>query len=101
MKAFVLCAVLAAAPAFALADDLVARQGDDSVRLNDAPCASENVLGRLPVEAREEYKSASAQLQGQSFSACWREMGNVAHLVYEDGDQGIIPMQELKRELMS
>jgi len=101
MKAFVICAVLAAAPAFALADNLVARQGDDSVRLNDAPCASEQVLGRLPVEARQEYKAASAQLQGQNFSACWREMGSVAHLIYEDGDQGIIPLQELKRELMS
>ncbi len=101
MKAFVFCAVVAAASLPAFAEDLVARQGDDSVRLNDAPCASEVVLGRLPVEAREEYKAASAQLQGQSFSACWREMGNVAHLIYEDGDQGIIPMQELKRELMT
>jgi hypothetical protein len=99
MKAFVLCAALAAAPVFA--EQLVARQGDDSVRLADSPCKSEQVLGRLEPKTHEEYKAATAVFQGQNFVACWRVMGGVAHLVYEDGDQGIIPMAELKRELVS
>jgi hypothetical protein len=100
MKAVVFCAAvaaLAAAPSFA--QELVARQGDDSVRLSDAACKSELVLSRLDPSAAGEYKSASAVFQGQRFTACWRMMGNVAHLVYEDGDQGIIPAQELKPEL--
>jgi hypothetical protein len=100
MKAVVFCAAvaaLAAAPSFA--QELVARQGDDSVRLSDAACKSELVLSRLDPSAADEYKSASAVFQGQRFTACWRMMGNVAHLVYEDGDQGIIPAQELKPEL--
>ena len=100
MKAVVFCAAvaaLAAAPSFA--QELVARQGDDSVRLSDAACSSELVLRRLDPSAAGEYKSASALFQGQRFTACWRMMGNVAHLVYEDGDQGIIPAQELKPEL--
>jgi hypothetical protein len=99
MKAVAVVAVLAAfaaAPSFA--EELVARQGSDSVRLSDVACKSELVLSRVQ-EARDEYKAASAQVQGQSFVACWRVMGNVAHLVYEDGDQGIIPIQELKPEL--
>ena len=100
MKAVAVAAALAAfvaAPVFA--DQLVARQGSDSVRLSDGACKSELVLSRLEPKLREDYRAASAYFQGQSFVACWRIMGNVAHLVYEDGDQGIIPMQELKPEL--
>jgi hypothetical protein len=90
-------AALASAPTFA--QELVARQGNDSVRLSDAACESQQVLGRLDPTLQEEYKAASAVFQGQTFTACWRVMGNVAHLVYEDGDQGIIPVQELKPDL--
>lgn len=78
------------------AGDLEARQGDDSVRLTDKPCTAPAVLERLEPGAREQYQAASAVFQGQRFTACWRMMGNVAHLVYEDGDQGIIPALELK-----
>ena len=100
MKAVVFCAALAtfaAAPAFA--QELVARQGDDSVRLSDAACKSELVLGRLEPAAAGQYRAASAVFQGQRFQACWRMVGNAAHLVYEDGDQGIIPAGELKPDL--
>lgn len=100
MKAVVFCAALAtfaAVPAFA--QDLIARQGDDSVRLSDAQCKSELILNRLEPAMAEEFKSASAMFQGQRFQACWRMMGNAAYLIYEDGDQGVIPAQELKPEL--
>lgn len=100
MKALAVClafAAAAAAPAFA--EELVARQGNDSVRLTDAACESELVLARVEPGSAEEYRAATAEFQGQNFVACWRNMGNVAHLVYEDGDQGIIPMQELSPEL--
>ena len=97
MRLILLCAALAAAPA--MAGDLVARQGGDSVRLADAPCTSELVLGRLEPRLQAQYKAASAVVKGQTFSACWRMTGSVAHLLYEDGDQGIVPMAELKPEL--
>lgn len=97
VAALVAVAAFAAAPSFA--QELVARQGGDSVRLSDAACSSDLVLARVEAGARDEYKQASAHFQGQNFTACWRVMGNVAHLVYEDGDQGIIPMQELRPEL--
>lgn len=100
MKAVVFCAVLAAAAASpAFAQELVARQGDDSVRLSDAACKSELVLGRLEPASATQYRAASAVFQGQRFQACWRMVGNAAHLVYEDGDQGIIPVAELKPDL--
>ena len=98
MKAVItLCAALALAPAFA--EDLVAREGNDSVRLASAPCENQTVLKLVEPNTHSEYKAATATVQGQSFVACWRAMGNVAHLVYEDGDQGIIPIGELKAEL--
>lgn len=96
--ALLLCAALAAA-APAMADELVARNGDDSVRLGEAPCTSQLVLSRLDKQMHEQYKNASASVGGQQFSACWRVVGNAAHLLYEDGDQGIIPLAELKPEL--
>jgi hypothetical protein len=101
MKAVVFCAAalaaFAVAPAFS--QDLVARQGDDSVRLSDAACKSELVLSRIEPSTAKEFRSASAVFQGQRFQACWRMMGNAAYLVYEDGDQGVIPAHELKPDL--
>jgi hypothetical protein len=100
LKAAVFCAAVATfvvAPSFA--QELVARQGDDSVRLSETTCSSQLVLRRLDPSTAGEYKQASAVFQGQRFTACWRMMGNVAHLVYEDGDQGVIPVRELKPEL--
>ena len=43
--------------------------------------------------------AASAVLEGQSFAGCWRVMGNAAHLLYEDGDEGLIPLSDLKPAL--
>lgn len=92
-----LSAALAVAPAFA--EQLVARSGDDSVRLSETPCTSQQVLGQLQPGTHELYKSASAVVSGTTFNACWRVVGNAAHLLYEDGDQGVIPLSELKPEL--
>ena len=44
-------------------------------------------------------RHSSAVLQGQAFTGCWRVMGNAAHLLYEDGDEGLIPLSDLKPEL--
>ena len=98
MKTVLICAALVATTS-AFAQDLVARQGNDSVRLGDKPCASELVLGRLQPQQKEEYRQASAVVDGQTFQACWRPMGAAAHLMYEDGDQGLIPLQDLKPDL--
>jgi hypothetical protein len=95
MRLALFCAaVLAAAPA--LADELVASNGNNSVRLFDAPCTSEQVLSQFAPGARPALRSASAVVEGQSFKACWVVNGNAAHLLYEDGDQGLIPLKEFK-----
>ena len=40
-----------------------------------------------------------AIVEGRTFTACWRKAANVAHLLYEDGDQGIVPLADLKPDL--
>lgn len=97
MRVLLLCAALAAAPAFA--GDLVARQGGDTVHLADAPCTSPQVLSRLEPRLQDQFKAATATVQGRTFAACWRLTEAGAHLLYEDGDQGLVPLTELKPEL--
>ncbi|MCM2251952.1 MAG: hypothetical protein NDJ19_06300 [Ramlibacter sp.] len=97
MRLVLVCAALAAAPA--IAGDMVARHGGDSVRLGEGPCTSERVLGRLEPKLHPHFRAASAVVQGNNFAACWRKTGSVAVLLYEDGDQGIVPLADLKPEL--
>lgn len=95
MRFALLCAAaLLAAPA--MADELVAVNGSDSVRLTDTPCSSEKVLSLLKPQARSLLRDASAVVQGQSFKACWVREGEAAFLLYEDGDHGLIPLADFK-----
>lgn len=97
MKAILFCVALAAAPA--MASELVARQGSDTIRLANAACTSEPVLNRLDPQLRSQFRAASAVVQGRTYSACWRMTPTAAHLVYEDGDQGLVPLADLKPQL--
>lgn len=95
MRFALLCAAaLVAAPA--LADELVASNGNDSVRLSNGPCTSQAVLNQLKPQFREAMHDATALVDGQSFKACWTVHGDAAHLLYEDGDQGLIPLTDFK-----
>ena len=95
MRFALLCAAaLIAAPA--LAEEVVASNGDDSVRLSDAPCSSQLVLNALEPSLRPVLRDASATVQGRVFKACWIVHGNAAHLLYEDGDQGLIPLSDFR-----
>jgi hypothetical protein len=60
------------------------------VRFYDRPCTSELVLVQLLPSEVEHWSEASAQFQGKSFAACWREVRGLLHLVYEDGDHGVV-----------
>ena len=96
MKFALLCAAaFLAAPV--LADELVASNGQDSVRLSDKPCTAETVLQRLTPKVRELMRDANATVNGQPFRACWIVDGDSAHLLYEDGDQGLIPLTDFKQ----
>lgn len=98
LKLIVMAALLAlAGPAFA---DGIARQGADWVRITALPCTSEAVLGVIQAagDNAKDYRAASAEFQGHQFNACakpiWEK--NLLWLRYEDGDQGLIPFDEVK-----
>jgi hypothetical protein len=97
MKIALLCATAALAAAPVFADELVASNGQDSVRLTDKPCSAEPVLQRLTPKIREMMREANAVVSGQQFRACWVVNGDSAHLLYEDGDQGLIPLTDFKQ----
>ena len=97
MIRFALLCAAAVAAAPAMADELVASNGQDSVRLSDQPCSSEQVLQQLTPKFREMMKDASAVVGGQPFKACWVVDGDSAHLLYEDGDQGLIPLADFRQ----
>jgi hypothetical protein len=92
--AFLCAAIVAVAPGWA--DEVVASNGEDSVRLSDQPCSSETVLNRLPPNLRVLVHDAVATVQGESFKACWVIDGDAAHLLYEDGDQGMVPLSDFR-----
>jgi hypothetical protein len=89
-----LSAVLVASSA--MAGELVSHSGDDTIRLVDDQCTSQLVLDQLQPESRPQFRAASVFLQGQAFAACWRATPTGALLIYEDGDQGMVPFDVLK-----
>jgi hypothetical protein len=99
MKLALLCAALVAAAAPSFADDLVARRGADTARLTDAACTNEQVLQQIQAQARPAFRAALVEVQGQTFQACWGTTGDAIYLLFEDGDEGLIPVNELKTEL--
>lgn len=89
-------AVVGLAGAGAQAQDLVVNEGQDSIRLTDAACSNAAVLQRIAPAERALFRTASATLQGQRYTACWSRVSTAVYLVYEDGDQGLVPVARLK-----
>ena len=89
-----LCGALAATAA--LGNDLVAYEGADMIRLTAQACTNEAVLQHIDPEIRPLFWTASAVLHGQRYTACWSITPTAAYLLYEDGDQGLIPLTRLQ-----
>jgi hypothetical protein len=83
-------------PKSAGAETRVARQGLDEVRIFDTACVSAETLIRIPEAERERFGKAQGMFGGQRFFGCWRPLGGDAFILWEDGDQGIVPKGDLK-----
>lgn len=97
MRTLILALAIVAVPAQAA--ELVARQGADEARIFDAPCPHTAALAHLPEQDRSSYRQAIARFQGAVYPACWRRRGGLVHMVYEDGDQGLIPVDQFTEQL--
>jgi hypothetical protein len=88
--------ILLAAASFTVHADEIARQGEDWVRFTEKPCTNATILANPLVVAPDKWRDASTFLFGQHYAACWQDIGYAKHLVYEDGDQGLIPAADVK-----
>jgi hypothetical protein len=83
---------LAAMSFAASADDMVMRQGPNSLRLQQAPCT-------LPGEdGKPGEKAAVAILDGRQYRGCWVASGGIVSLRYEDGDVGHVRVESFTSE---
>jgi hypothetical protein len=75
----------------------VARQGTDAVQLLETPCSA-----AVPVEAamRDQYAAAVANIGGKLYAACWLAVParGFVHIVYADGDMGMVPFRDFRDE---
>lgn len=78
--------------------DSMARQGSDWVRLTARPCTNEKVLATITAAHLDpaSFWAATASFGGTPYAACWTLVRGGAGLIYEDGDQGLIPQSDLK-----
>lgn len=96
MKRALVCAGIALLAFSAAADDMVASNGRDSVRLTQKPC-SPAILATIPPQFQKQAKAASAVVGGAIYTACWIPSGDHVILSYDDGDTGIIPVHQFRR----
>ena len=70
-----------------------------SITLFDTACTSEAVLGHIPPMFRQHFRSGAAVLEGKTYGFCWVVPVDqpVVVLVYEDGDQGMLPLAAFSR----
>lgn len=93
---FLFAAVLCALSVFA-ADVLVARAGDNSLVLHDAPRAKE-VAVLLKPEVVARFRAATDTANGVVFKGCWTlHEQQAVFVVYEDGDTAMVPLSEFSK----
>ncbi len=79
--------------------DLVFRQGDDIIRLTDAPCINDAALATIPESIHGLFKQATAIVNGKTYAPCWAPYrATMLVLYFEDGDNGMIDALALKSE---
>jgi hypothetical protein len=94
MKRYLCAALLCASLSYAAP---VARQGADAVQLLETPGPE-----AVPVDSvlRDQYQAAVATISGKLYAACWLAVParGFVHLVYADGDMGMVPFRDFKEE---
>jgi hypothetical protein len=95
MRLLIVAAILAASPAFA-SDSMIARNGQNWLRLYDKPCSSEDVRALLRDKWKDKFRAAHSQANGQEFEACWLEKDGQVFVLFEDGDRLVLPRDAFK-----
>jgi hypothetical protein len=97
MRALLLAGLLASAPA--LADDLILRDGQNTIRLSTAPCHHSKVIDLLRPEFREQFRHGFGVFNGRQVGLCWILSDPLTVTVVDDeGDSGAIPLAAFRVE---
>jgi hypothetical protein len=98
MKQAITVAALLCAALSSFADDLVFRNGKDYIRLQEQPC-SPVVQAHIQPQYLDRFMGAVAVVNGRQYLACWTVLDAArVVVVYEDADNGIVPIEALKPE---
>lgn len=78
--------------------DSIARSGSNWVRLTLKPCTDAATVAALQEQGLdpESFRAARSEFGGVPHAACWMPAQGGAVLVYDDKDQGYIPVDALK-----
>lgn len=72
----------------------------DWIRITARPCADPKVLAHIAAAGEDplDYRMARADLAGVGYAACWKPKFRTreAFIRFEDGDEGLIPVEALK-----
>lgn len=81
-----------------LADDMVFREGKDSIRITQGECPAV-VLALIPEQYRKNFMAASAIVSGKSYQACWMVLNDGRVFVqYDDADTGVLYITSFQPE---
>jgi hypothetical protein len=75
---------------------MVTRNGNDVIRLQNRPCVHAGTLSRIKPDWRDKFRHGRALVEGKDFFLCWIVHGDAVFVLYEDGDQGLIPLTDFK-----
>jgi hypothetical protein len=94
LGAALLCAALSANAA-----PVARHPNGDTAQLLETACPAA-VTAMVPESLRPQYRAAVVVASGQRYVACWMAVParGFVHLVFADGDQGIVPMGEFHDE---
>lgn len=98
IPALALAAALAALHPVPARADGIARLGDDWVRIMAAECKNEAVVAAIRLHDKNPagFFAAAGHIAGHDFAGCWMQAGEHIYLVWEDGDEGLVPNDLLK-----
>ena len=86
-----ICAAAIALAAGSAHADFVASDGKNTIRLATVPC-------ELDLPTRDVMLAASAVIDGKDWKACWAPVSRDAiAVIFEDGDQLMLPVSILRR----
>lgn len=89
--------LLLAASSAAFAADLVAKHGDDYVRLTQEACPAETAA-MVPVELSSQLHRAYAVINHHEYAGCWLLIETNVVIQYDDTDRGVIDVGAFKAD---